>query len=215
MTYLVLISSFPTIDGNVLFSMARMGKKNWIIGELLFQIMSAITFCAIVVFSTIVQVSQSAFVADGWSLVATDYRKLYKESSAAMDSLLPANLYNQITPYKAFLISLVLLLAWLLLCSVFFLTGCIYSKRMLFFIILIAQIALGCVLCSIKNPYMWLVPICHSFLQVHYQVYFRKYAFSPGASFALLLGMQIVLVILTYRKAKHVNLDMIGGNEKS
>lgn len=213
LAYIVLISSFPTVDGNMLFYIMRMGRRNWILGELLFQLMSVITFCAVLIIATVIQVSQISFVANGWSLVATDYDKLYSEiSSFHMNTLLPPNLYYQLPPYKAFFFSTSLLVMWLLLCAMFFLAGCICAKKLIFYFGLIVQIALGSGLCAIKNICMWLFPIGHSILKVHYQDYFRKYIFSPQMSLTLFFIVQILLAVFVYKKAKTVNLDRIGGD---
>ena len=213
LAYIVLISSFPSVGGNMLFYIMRMGRKNWILGEMLFQLMSVVTFCAVLIIATLVQVFEISFVANGWSLVTTDYDKLYYEvSSFHMNTLLPPNLYYQISPYKAFFLSISLLMMWLLLCAMFFLAGCICSKKLIFYFILIVQIALGGGLCTIKNKFMWLFPISHSILKVHYQDYFRKYIFSPQISLALFLLIQILLAVFVYKKSKKVNLDKIGGD---
>lgn len=71
---------------------------------------------------------------------------------------------------------------------------------------------LGCGMCEVKHVLMWIFPYCHSVLTVHYQKYFRKYAFPPNSSIFLFLFVLTVLAALCYRKAKKVNLDMIGGD---
>ncbi len=213
LTYIVLISSFPTVDGNMLFYITRMGRKNWMLGELLFQLMSVITFCAVIIVAILIQVSEYSFLADGWSIVTTDYDKLYYESSSFhMSTLLPPNLFYQVAPYKAFVFSLVLLVMWLLLCAMFFLMGCFYGKKLIFYFVLVVQIALGCGLCVMKNTLMWFFPISHSILKVHYQDYFREYIFSPVMSFVLFLMIQVFFGISIYKKSKRVNLDGIGGS---
>ncbi len=211
--YIVLISSFPTVDGNMLFYITRMGRKNWILGEMLFQFMSVITFCAVLIIATLIQVSEVSFVADGWSLVITDYDKMYEEVSAIhINELLPPNLYCQVSPYRAFCMSAGLLVMWLMLCAMFFLGGCICSRRLMSYFVLIVQLAAGSGLCAIKNKFMWLFPISHSILKVHYRDYFRKYIFSPQMSVVLFLIVLALLAVFVYKKAKSVNLDQIGGN---
>lgn len=213
LAYIVLISSFPTVDGNMLFYIKRMGRKNWIMGEMLFQVFAAFTYCLVVMVSTIVQTVHISFVANGWSIAVTDYDKVYGDiSNIRMESIIPPNLHYQISPYKAFFLSYLLMFVFLLLCSMVFLTGCLYSKKLLFFLLLILQVALGCALYSIGNKFMWIFPISHSIVQIHYQKYLRKYVLDPRWSVSLFIALILVLVIISYRKVKKVNLDMIGGN---
>lgn len=42
--FLALISDFPKTDGNSMFYMIRTGKINWVLGQLLFAIMSSVSY---------------------------------------------------------------------------------------------------------------------------------------------------------------------------
>ena len=46
--YLTLISDFPRTDGNTLFFLLRTGKLNWLLGQVLFVIMTIFTFVGVV-----------------------------------------------------------------------------------------------------------------------------------------------------------------------
>ncbi len=214
LVFIVLISSFPTVDGNMFFYIGRMGRSSWIIGEIMSDIMYTVTYVAILTAMILIQVAPYSFLADGWSIVATDYDRVSGNSTGTMSNLLAPNLFYQMAPYKAFALSLVLLLLWLMVCTLFFQMGSVFGRKILFFIILVVQIAAGCALSALDNRLMWFFPVCHSFLKPHYQAYFRKYVFSPYLSVLILATIQGVLIILIYRKAKTVNLDTIGGPQQ-
>lgn len=210
--YLVLIASFPTVDGNMLFYIARMGRRNWILGEMLFQFLAVISYCLLMIGVTAVQTVGISFVADGWSIPVTDYDKMDSVTGIDMGALIPPNLFYQMPPYKALLWSYLLLALFLLMCSMFFLLGCLYGKKLLFLLIAISQIGLGCGLFVTKSAAMWLLPFSHSVLCIHYQKYFRKYVFSPKLSLLLFVAGLLIIAILAYRKARKVSIDMIGGD---
>ena len=209
--YIVLMAAFPTVDGNMLFYITRMGRKNWILGEILFQMMSAVTYCAAVICITAAQTANVSFLADGWSIAVTDYDKMdYAIAGFHMGILIPPNLFYQMSPYKALFLSYFLLTLFLLLCSMAFLLGSLWGKKLLSLFLIIVQILLGCGLFETKSGFMWLLPFSHSILTVHYQKYFRKYTFSPGMSIFLFLILLAVLAVMSYQKAKNVNLHMTG-----
>lgn len=52
LTYMLLMSSFPTADGNALFYVSRMGRRNWIMGQMLFQLMCAVSYSLLVMLVT-------------------------------------------------------------------------------------------------------------------------------------------------------------------
>ena len=78
LAYIVLISSFPTADDNMMFYISRMGRKNWILGEMLFQVLSAATYCLVMMSATLVQTANHSFLANGWSIPVTDYDKVFE-----------------------------------------------------------------------------------------------------------------------------------------
>lgn len=214
LTYLLLVSSFPTMNGNVLFYIARMGRKNWILGEILFHMLSAVTYSLFVTLVSVAQTAERSFCANGWSLVVTDYDMIYgqEERIETMKGLIPPNLYFQMTPVKAYLLSFGLLTLFFVLSGLLFLAGCMYQKRGLFFMLQVLHIVLGCGMVLLGSPGMWGFPLAHALLSLHYQEYFRTYEFSPWLSLALFTGMLAVIGILIYRRVKKIDLDLIGGD---
>ena len=211
--YMFLISSFPTADTNMLFYISRMGRRNWILGEILFQIMSTITYSILITFITVVQIVNKSFFSNGWSLVVTDYDKLYTMGNGIkMSNIIPPDLFFQMTPFKAYIFSFGLFSLFLMLCGMSFLTGCLFQKRILIFIIHVIHITVGCALMLVNSNAMWFFPISHSILKIHYHGYFRKYIFSPYISLALFIVLLMFVGGVMYRKSRKVSIDMIGGD---
>lgn len=207
-TYFVLIAAFPTMEGNTFFYISRMGRKNWILGEILFQFMASFSFCVIVIVITAVQTVNISFAANGWSIAATDYDKLSDGLSGIhMRQFIPPNLFYQMTPYKAFFLSLTLLVLFITLCSVFLMLGCVCNRKMCFFILLCIQLVAGYALCELERPFMWLLPFRHMVLSMHYQEYMRKYVFPPGLSAAVFIVLIGIVTVVAYQKAKKASLD--------
>lgn len=213
MAFIILISSFPTVDDNMLFYISRMGRKNWIIGEIVFLIAAGITYLAAIIACVVIQTQHISFISNGWSIVITDHDKLYSDISGIKTvGIIPPNLYFQMTPYKAFLHSSGLLLLGILFCAMMFFIGSMYSRKLLFFVIVAIQISAGCGLIAIGNTGEWLFPISHSILYLHYSTYFRAYKFPPWMSLVMFIAVWAVFAAIIYRKARKVNLDMIGGD---
>ncbi len=213
MVFIILISSFPTVDDNMLFYISRMGRKNWIIGELAFLFISGLTYWIIIIAGVVVQTAAASFINNGWSIVITDHDELYSGISGLNTrGIVPPNLYSQMTPFKAFFHSSGLLLLGILFCAMMFFIGSLYLRKLLFFVITAIQVAAGCGLIAIENMGEWLFPISHSILYLHYSPYFRAYIFPPWASLIIFIAAEAAFAAVIYRKAKRVNLDMIGGD---
>lgn len=214
-SYVVLMSSFPSVDDNMQLYITRTSKKRWIIGEFIFQIVSAFSYTAVIALVGIISGAKRAYVLNGWSLVVTAYDDLMGDKSfIKMSEYIPGSLCNQMTPYKAFVYSYFLLFLFLVFCNLLFLLGCMYSRRLLFFFIQTAHVAIGCAIMQIDvkgKSISWLFPITHAMLLKHYNNYFRKYIFPPWLSVVILGVACIIMFVIIYRKSSKVSLDMIGG----
>ena len=210
--YLVLIAPFPTADENMLYYIARMGRRNWVLGEMLFQFLSAVSYCIIIIGVTVAQTANISFLENGWSIPVMDYDKMGSMAGIHMGTFIPPNLFYQMPPYKTLFLSYLLLEFFLFLSSMIFLLGCLCGKKLLSLFIVVSQIALGCGLFVTRSAFMWALPFSHSVLSIHYQKYFRKYVFSPWLSLALLCMVLLFVGVMAYRKVQKVSIDMIGGD---
>jgi hypothetical protein len=206
--FITLLSDFPKTDGNSMMVLIRTGRINWFIGQLVFALMSIITFMLLLLVSTMISVSSHAFFANGWSLVATDYDYYFPEEAGTVaSSLLPANLYNQMSPYQAacgtalFLMLYFMLLASILLCFR------VYKHKRLGFFTNGILIAVGAALCSLKTPFMWALPMAHSIIWLHFDERFRQRTVSETVSVAYYVVLCIVIIVLTARQMKRYDLD--------
>lgn len=210
LVYLVLIADFPSVDGNTYYLIPRIGRRNWILGEILFQLTSLVSYLLFLILSTMIQVAYCSFFANGWSLVVTDYQtEMVNSASVSMAELIPLNLYFQMSPANAFWASYGFVFLFLFLCGQVLLWSTLYGKKLIGFWGVLSSIAVGIALCSAKIKWMWLFPVCHSILWIHYQDYYREYVFSPWVSLLLFIICVVVFFVLILRKAKKVNLDIL------
>lgn len=210
LVYLVLIADFPSVDGNTYYLIPRIGRKNWILGELLFQLTSLVCYLLFIVISTMIQVAGYSFFANGWSLVVTDYKaEMMDMGAVSMEELVPLNLYFQMPPIGAFCLSYAFVFLFLFLCGQILLWATLYGKKLIGFWLVLSSIAIGIALSAIRIWWMWLFPVCHSILWIHYQDYYREYVFSPWISLILFIVFVVVFLFLNVKKAANVNLDIL------
>ena len=209
LVYLVIMADFPRVSGNTYFYLTRTGRINWIMGQIIFQIVSLLTYLVFVIISTLVQTVSFSFLINGWSLVVTE-----SDKSSAMYDLIPMNLYNQMSPYEAFAISYLLLFMFLLSCSLAMLLASIYGKKTLTFWVVMISIAVGIVFCAVKSKWMWVFPVSHSILWIHFQNYYRKYVMSPWISILIFGVLLVGGYLLVMHFSKKLNVDRLRGEQE-
>ena len=62
LVYLVIMADFPRVSGNTYFYLTRTGRINWIMGQIIFQIVSLLTYLLFVIISTLVQTVSFSFL---------------------------------------------------------------------------------------------------------------------------------------------------------
>lgn len=207
LVYLVIIADFPTVDGNTYYYLPRVGRMNWLLGQLMFQAATLLTYILFIILSTGVQVCADSFLINGWSLVTTNRTGMF--SGTVMETLLPLNLYYQMSPYRAFAMSYVMMFLFLALCSGIMLLASMYGKKTVAFWAIMLSVAVGIVFCAIRSKWMWLFPVSHSIVWLHYQDYYRSYVFSPWLSILLFIILNVMVFAAVLYKGRRVNLDIL------
>ncbi|MGN0429294.1 MAG: hypothetical protein ACI4E2_04450 [Acetatifactor sp.] len=201
--FLVLMSDFPRMDGNGLFFLQRSGRRNWILGQMLFAAISAVTYLSVVLGTTLLLSVTKGSICLEWSETTRFYRSAFPEESDTFASLLlPPNLYNQITLRESIFFTLSLVFLYLyVLCMVLLLCK-LYGKQALGMAACVGVIGAGLATCTIHGKVMWLFPTANAIIWLHFTEIRRK-PVRPIASSYLYFGVCIiVLTILCFRILK-------------
>ena len=122
-------------------------------------------------------------------------------------ALLPANLYNQMAPYQAVLGTFLFLTLYFFLLVSILLLFRLYKQKLVGFFISGSLIALGAACCSLKTPLMWILPMAHSVIWLHFDGRFRKQSVSIGGSVLYYVVSCTIVIILAVRQMKWYSLD--------
>ncbi|MDE6313398.1 MAG: hypothetical protein K2M46_07210 [Lachnospiraceae bacterium] len=210
LVYLALIADFPRVDGNTILMLPRVGKGNWFLGQLLFAVCSFHTFLLFVLGVSIVMSGNHFFVYNGWSLVVTDYEiRFPKEAGSFASDLLQKNLYNQMPPYKAALLTYLFLGAYMMLLVLIMLLFQIRKKKIFGFCISGALITFGAAFCAIHAEIKWLFPMAHSLTWVHFSDYYRKQVMPIWVSTVYFSVLSVLLILACMAALKGMNFDTI------
>lgn len=204
LVYLVLLGDYPKLGGNTLFFISRTGKRNWLLGQILFSITAISTFMSAVLLSSIL-FSGGRFGTE-WSDAVTKYNARFPAESYGFDAqLIPSNLYNQIPMIKAIVYTFMLMSSYLLVLS---LTICLF--KILFrnssgFAAAAVIIALGVATTSLYSELRWMFPMANTIVWLHYDAIFSEPVYPVWCSslyFILLIAVLITLNFLALSKLK-------------
>ena len=173
--FLVLMAGFPRMDRGFLLQLYRVGRLNWVLGELLYLCMAAGTYLGVVLLGTaLCSLPYAPITSPGWSAVATDYVDILGESALkSAVALLPKNLYQQMGPGAAVAGSFLLLFLCLVLMGAILLAASLLRINSLGIAVDAALLLVGAGFVILDSPWMWGFPCAHALIWLHYNPYFR------------------------------------------
>lgn len=203
-TFLLLIADFPKIDADATLCILRVGRKNWLVGQMLRLALMIVTFLFLILMGTALPVVTKCFVGNYWSDVVTKFHIMFPDKTANFGRLLlPENLYNQMSVPSAFLKSSLFLFLYLYMLGLILLLFSVLKRKMTGLVICGGIISLGAALCSIKTSFMWALPMAHSIVWLHYTKYYRELSVPIWCSifyFVALICVFTAASILSVRK---------------
>ena len=194
--FITLISDYPQINSSTIFYIFRIGKKSWLCGQILRLIMMTAAYILAIFISSVAGVITSGFAGEKWSFVATKFTSEFPEQSGNFGAqLLPENLYNQMSLPVAVAESTLFVFAYLFSLGMVLLAFSIAKRKTMGIIVCGLLISLGAALCSINSSLMWLFPMAHSIVWLHYTKFLREPIFPVFYSaiyFAVIIAVSLI-----------------------
>lgn len=210
LVFMTLIADFPKIDNNTVFYIMRIGRKNWLTGQIIKLVMMAASYLAVIFVGSVVPMLTKGFWYNGWSNVVTNFKNVFPEQSMNFGvQLVPENLYNQLTVFEAAVKSYLLVFAYLMIIGLILLSLSLIKHKTLGFVSCGAVIALGTAFCSIKTSLMWTMPMANSIIWLHFTKYFRVPEVSIAFSVVYLVTFVLALIIFCYIMIGRFNYDNV------
>lgn len=208
--YITLMADFPRTNRNALSVVSRCGRLNWGLGQLLFSVYAAITYCTVLLITSTLPLAAKSFIGNEWSDAVRLYGYFFPDrAGSAVTSLLPKNLYNQLSPFHAVLNTFLLMLLCLLTLSAVMLLLRLIGYKKLGFFAACALIAAGAALTGISSPTMWATPIGNAILWKHFTEYYREPVFALPLSYLYFAVFIAALVIGSIAATHKISFEMV------
>lgn len=212
--YVFLISDYPHLDRNSLFILHRVHKREWVMGQFLFFVVSSFIFMGLIFIFSVLPNAVNSFNANGWSLVVTRYGIYNPEKAYSFAvNLITKELYNQIAPFQGALLSFVLNWLYMILLGTVLLMFHVLNLRKTGVPVLISIIAMGSALGVFRSQGMWFFPMAHTMISLHYTEYLKEPVVSLEASFMYFGGLILTVLIISLLRVGRTNFLNIDDNE--
>ena len=195
--FMVLMADFPQKEAIDDLYHIRTEKRVWMLGQLLFAVVGAVSFVLFLLLSTIIMVAGNAEFKMDFSKGITNYSSIFPERyGGIVGELVPRNLYNQMTMGETLLLTMISLLAYLLIIILILLFFTIIGHKPIGVLINAILIAGGTICCAAKIDLQWCFPMSHTISWIHFSEYLRKMQYPIWKSQLYLYGSVTVLFVL-------------------
>lgn len=196
--FMLLISDFPKTDGNTMFYIQRVGKFNWMFGQILFAAYAALSYLGSIFAVLLILTAPKAYAKNSWSAVITSYGQEFSaEKESRIATLIGGQLYNNLTPVNAFLLTFVLMFMYLILLAIMLMLSFSSGKRIIGILISYIVIGVGSSLCGINDRRQWLFPSAHAISWIHFDEVLNIQKFSIIYSFLYFIVLITVLFTIS------------------
>ena len=210
LVFMTLIADFPKIDNNTVFYIIRVGRVNWLLGQVIKLVMMAVSYLAFIFAGAVIPMIGRSFWYNGWSAVVTQYLVRFPEKTGNFGlQLVPENLYNQMSVFDAAVQSYLLVFAYLMIIGLLLLSFSLIKKKTLGFVLCGAVISLGTAFCAVKTMWMWSMPMANTIVWLHFTRYFRQPVVTIYFSITYLCVFIAVLLVFCFIAIKRFNYDNV------
>lgn len=194
-----LMGDFPRVDGNAMFYIHRVGKGNWLMGQMVFAAMASATYLmALLGFSSLTLLGR-CYVGNVWSEITTKYYLFApNDYNSMVANLTTGRLYNNLPPLNATLHIMGMMFLFLLMISMLLLAGFVCKVRMGGIVVTVGILCLGNVLAYMENNIRWIFPTAHAILEIHFDPIYKKPIMDIWFSYIYYLLMIIVFFLISY-----------------
>ncbi|WP_418629601.1 hypothetical protein [Ruminococcus sp.] len=209
--FITLIGDFPKNDGNMLFCVQRTWRVNWLLGQMLFLVMSSLTFMLGVILSTFLAAAGYLQWSEQWSATVTDYSRLFPENADSVAAnLIPENLYYQYVPLRSAGNSAVLIFLLLLVCGLIMLVFAELRQKLLGVGINVFLLLAGGAAIYLETPIRWAFPCCNAIVKTHFTKFFRQQIYEISYSYIYFFSIIVSLILLSLVLLRKTNFLTAG-----
>lgn len=202
----VLLADFPKNANSGLFPIVRMGRREWLLGEILYALLAGITYLIFLLVGCIIVMGKTGEFSNKWSHYMTifyrNHPEIYEENNQLF---IHAGTVTQGTPLFVLIQSSILMLLNILLLSLIQMTFKLIGKKILGLFSVIVITIFGTVGVTYFGNAKWIFPMAHAIFGVHYNEFLSKPECSLITSyfyFGILILVMLALNLILVKKIR-------------
>lgn len=201
--FVFILSGIPRIDSEQVLLIYRTGKRNWLFGEILQIMVSAVVYVLVLLAGCVISCAKYCYVGNVWSNFTVDYEMVYKKLLSDNNRFIDQQVFRYYLPYQSVVHSILLLVLCLTLMGTVVLFFAIIHKKLAGIVLNMIFILFVLIFNEYHAGVMWLSPFCHAVLALHNIYVFKKLSVSLFGSYLYLIVLEEIMIGISSRKARN------------
>lgn len=203
--FMFLIIDFPDLSANSIFILSRTGRKRWLNNQLAFVYLAAATYMLLIFLFSIVTTADISFAANGWSNVLYEINMTENTDMKIQNALavLDTSIFNNFRPYEALLYNSILMFLQITFFGQLQICLTVRFNKIIAIFVNMLFIVAGVILWNAGSWLKWFFTISNSTVGWHNDGFFSKSFYPLWASFAYMIGLNLIIYISSNRFVKN------------
>lgn len=205
LVFLILMSGFPSHQSFNYFSLIRISRLQWLLGEMLFVCAAAVSYIFLILLGLIAYMRHYLDWINGWSGYMLDFHKLYPEEYLENASyFLRSDMMTHGSPLFVFGHSLCLMVCMLLTVALLQMTFALMKKSLIGMLLSVGITLMAAPMIHHGvGKLKWMFPMPHANFALHFNGFLAEKNFGIGMSyiyFAVLIAILVSVDVMLMKK---------------
>lgn len=205
LVFLILMSGFPSRQSFNYFSLIRISRMQWLLGEMLFVCAAAVSYILLILFGLIAYMCRYINWTNGWGSYMLDFHARYPEEYMEnANYFLRSDMMTHGSPLSVFLHSLCLMVCMLLAVALLQMTFALIKKSLIGMLLSVGITLMAApMIHNGTGKLKWIFPMPHTNFALHFNGFLAEKNLGIGMSyiyFAVLIAILVSVDVMLMKK---------------
>lgn len=206
--YMILLSGFPSRRSYNYFSLIRISRIQWLLGELLFLLISAVGYILIIGISMMAYMGGHIAFTNEWSSYMLEFRKTYPDMFLGNeDRFLDVAMMTHGSPMSVFVHSVLLMLCMLFVVALVQIVFSLLQKKYAGMILMLVMFLSSALASFGEGKWKWIFPMTHTSFAAHFNGFRAEQNMSIGASYLYYIVLLLFFLVISLYIVRKVNME--------
>lgn len=203
--FIVLMSGFPGQGNSSVFPVIRLGRKRWLLGELIYAWLVGISYLIFLLAGSILWMGGTGGFENGWSPYMTQLYMDFPEKYVSNNHLfIREGTVTQGAPAEVMMHGMLLMSLYMLFLAQLLCLFKLLHLKNIGIVITIGIVIVSQAAVSYFGKIKWILPMAHAIYGEHYNLIFLEQECSLGMSYLYFAVLNLVLLAVNFYRVKYV-----------